>query len=108
MSSNATEYVIEKSKLHIINEVKKYAKQKRILAKLSNAYIEIEDEITLQNKSIRELYVIYNTVRDDLHIYIEQMENIRNYMYLVTNIITPFYISNADFNIKIILYNILK
>ena len=84
---NKTKYIIEKAQLHIINEVRKYAKQKNILEKLSSIYIHIEDEITLQNKSMDELVDIYNKSVNGLFNYVEQLNILTDYRVLVRNII---------------------
>jgi len=95
---NKTKYIIEKTQLHIINEVRKYAKQKKILEKLSSIYIHIEDEITLQNKSMDELVDIYNKSVNGLFNYVEQLTILRDYRVLVRNIIIKKHHAEYDKN----------
>ena len=88
---NKTKYIIKKTQLHIINEVRKYAKQKKILEKLSSTYIHMEDELTLQNKSMDELLVIWHKSVNALHNYGEQARIIGEYVRLLSNIIKKKY-----------------
>jgi hypothetical protein len=73
---------MKKKQLHIINEVRKYSKQKKILEKLSSIYIYIyiEDEFILQNKSMDDLVIIYNKSINALQNYVEQITNLRDMM----------------------------
>ena len=90
----SNEYIIEKRKLHIINEVRRYAKQKKILVKLSN--INIEDEKILEEKSLDELVVIYNKSVEWLENYKEELEKIYDYVKLVRKIICKKYEYDND------------
>ena len=99
---NKTKYIIKKTQLHIINEVRKYAKQKKILEKLSSTYIHMEDELTLQNKSTDELAVIYHKSVNALHNYCEQARIIGEYTQLLVNIIKKKYHAECDENDDVI------
>jgi hypothetical protein len=76
---------INYAKEHIINEVKKYATQKKLLLELSN--INTIDEIKLQNKSMDELVYIYNKTLDNMNNFCNQLAILRDYLTLVRNII---------------------
>jgi hypothetical protein len=68
---------INHAKEHIINEVKKYATQKKLLLELSN--INTIDEIKLQNKSMDELVSIYNNTLNNMHKFSNQIAILRDY-----------------------------
>jgi len=74
---------IIEAKKRIINEVRRYAVQKRLLTKLSSIYFEEEE--ALQNKSTDELVCIYENTIEVLHTYSEQVKNIGNYIKLIRN-----------------------
>jgi hypothetical protein len=78
-------FEIKKKKQYIINEVQKYAKQKKLFEKLDTAYIDDED--ILQNKSIDDLVKDYNKGTLSLQHYIKQVEIIHNYIVMVRGLI---------------------
>ena len=75
----------EVEKQNIINEVKKYAVQKKILATLN--IVHIEDDEKLANKSIDELVDIYNKSFECLHTHYEYLSTIHDYTRVVRNLI---------------------
>jgi len=76
---------IKLEKEHIILEVKKYAAQKKLMSKLTNIYIE--NDISLQNKSLEELVCIFKKTVETIHIYSEQLGLLGEYVNTVRKII---------------------
>jgi hypothetical protein len=78
-------FEIKKKKQYIINEVQKYAKQKKLFEKLDTSYIDDDD--FLQTKSIDDLVKDYNKGVFSLQHYIKQVEIIHNYIVMVRDLI---------------------
>jgi len=79
---------------HIINEVRKYAKQKKLLLELSNIYPM--DVLTLENKPIEELVNIYKKTVECLHKLTDHTMIVGNYVRLLQNTIMKKHILEKD------------
>jgi len=77
--------IIESFKLHIINEVKKYAARKRLFSKLSK--INIYNEEIIQNKTEDELVDIYKKSIDCLHDLSSEINCIGEYIRFIVKTI---------------------
>ena len=88
MPSNKNRIEIKLAKQRIINEVQKYAAQKKLL---ELPYIYIASSEMLQNKSLDELVVIYNKSLECLHKYTDQLMMIKDYTVLVRHTICSKY-----------------